>query len=236
MLDATIPLGWRLTIYLLAGVGAGIANGIAGGGTFVTFPTLLATGASALTANVTTTVGVVPSYLGGIRGFRFQLRGHRDLIRSLVPSCLLGTAAGCSLLLFALAPLITKRLAHIDHAHPARRWGLYIGVFVVAIYGGYFGAGMGILLLAVMALSLPFEIQELQGMRSVLSLIINALAALIFVLRGHLIVDAVYMFLIGTLVGGWLGAMLILRLSPNLVRIVIIAVGTVTTIRLTMTA
>lgn len=256
MIAATIPLGWRLTIYLAAGVGAGIVNGIAGGGTFVTFPTLLATGASALTANVTTTVGVVPSYLGGIRGFRFQLRGHRDLIRSLVPSCLLGTAAGCSLLLlgsphlfalvvpwligsgtllFALAPLITKRLAHLDHA-PARRWGLYIGIFVVAIYGGYFGAGMGILLLAVMALSLPFEIQELQGLRSVLSLIINALAALIFVLRGHLIVDAVYMFLIGTLVGGWLGAMLILRLSPNLVRIVIIVVGVITTIRLAITA
>ena len=191
MILATIPLGWRLTVYLLAGIGAGIANGIAGGGTFVTFPTLLATGASALTANVTTTVGVVPSYLGGIRGFRVQLRGHRDLIRSLVPSCVLGTATGCSLLLlgsphlfalvvpwligsgtllFALAPLITKRLAHVDHAHRARRWGLFVGVFVVAIYGGYFGAGMGILLLAVMALSLPFEIQELQGLRSVLSL------------------------------------------------------------------
>ncbi len=207
MLLATIPLGWRLAIYLLAGIGAGIANGIAGGGTFVTFPTLLATGAQALTANVTTTVGVVPSYLGGIRGFRFQLRGHRDLLRSLVPSCVLGTAAGCSLLLlgsphlfalvvpwligsgtllFALAPLITKRLAHVDHAHPARRWGLFIGIFVVAIYGGYFGAGMGILLLAVMALSLPFEIQELQGLRSVLSLIINVIAAFIFVARGHL--------------------------------------------------
>ena len=254
---ATLPLGWRLAVYLLAGVAAGIANGVAGGGTFVTFPTLLATGASALTANVTTTVGVVPSYLGGIRGFRFQLRGHRDLIRSLIPSCVLGTALGCVLLLlgsphlfalvvpwligsgtvlFALAPVITKRLAHIDHAHRARRWGLFIGVFVVAIYGGYFGAGMGILLLAVMALSLPFEIQELQGLRSVLSLIINLVAALIFVLRGHLIVDAVYMFLVGTLVGGWLGAILILRLSPRVVRGVIIAVGLVTTIRLAITA
>jgi uncharacterized membrane protein YfcA len=257
MLIATLPLGWRLSVYLLAGIGAGIANGIAGGGTFVTFPTLLATGASALTANVTTTVGVVPSYLGGIRGFRFQLRGHRDLIRSLVPSCLLGTALGCALLLlgsphlfalivpwligsgtllFALAPRITKRLAHVDHAHRARRWGLFVGVFVVAIYGGYFGAGMGILLLAVMAVSLPLEIQDLQGLRSVLSLIINALAALIFVFRGHLIVDAVYMFLIGTLVGGWLGAMLILRLSPSVVRVVIIAVGIVTTVRLAITA
>jgi len=257
MIAATIPLGWRLTIYLLAGVGAGIANGVAGGGTFITFPTLLATGASALTANVTTTVGVVPGSLGSIRGFRVQLRGQRDLIRSLVPSCLLGTAVGCSLLLlgssrlfalvvpwligsgtllFALAPLITKRLAHFDHTHPARRWGLYVGIFVVAIYGGYFGAGMGILLLAVMALCLPLKIQELQGLRSVLSLIINALAAIIFIVRGHLIVDAVYMFLIGTLVGGWLGALLILRLSPNLVRIVIIGVGAITTIRLAITA
>jgi uncharacterized protein len=257
MLNAAIPLGWRLTVYLLAGIAAGIANGIAGGGTFVTFPTLLATGASALTANLTTTVGVVPSYLGGLRGFRFELRGHRDLIRSLVPSCVLGTATGCSLLLlgsphlfalvvpwligsgtmlFALAPVITKRLAHVDHDHRARRWGLFVGIFVVAVYGGYFGAGMGILLLAVMALSLPFEIQELQGLRSVLSLIINALAAIIFLARGHLIVDAVYMFLIGTLLGGWLGAMLILRLSPNVVRVVIIAVGLITTVRLALVA
>jgi len=257
MFVATLPLGWRLSVYLLAGIGAGIANGIAGGGTFVTFPTLLATGASALTANVTTTVGVVPSYLGGIRGFRFRLRDHRDLIRSLIPSCVLGASLGCSLLLlgsphlfalivpwligsgtllFALSPRITKRLAHVDHAHRARRWGLFVGVFVVAVYGGYFGAGMGILLLAVMALSLPFEIQELQGLRSVLSLIINVIAAAIFIFRGHLIVDAVYMFLIGTLIGGWLGAMLILRLSPNVVRVVIIAVGAVTTIRLAITA
>jgi len=257
MNGATLPLGWRLTVYLLAGIGAGIANGIAGGGTFITFPTLLATRAPALTANVTTTVGVVPSSLGNIHEFRYQLRGHRDLIRSLISSCVLGTVLGCVLLLlgsphlfalvvpwligsgtvlFALAPVITKRLAHVDHAHPARRWGLFIGIFVVAIYGGYFGAGMGILLWAVMALSLPFEIQELQGLRGVLSLIINFIAAAIFVLRGHLIVDAVYMFLVGTLVGGWLGAVLIHRLSPKVVRGVIIAVGLITTVRLAITA
>ncbi|HEY5092641.1 MAG TPA: sulfite exporter TauE/SafE family protein, partial [Acidimicrobiales bacterium] len=222
-----------------------------------TFPTLIATGASALTANVTATVGVVPSSLGIIRGFRVQLRGHRAIIRSLVPYCLVGTASGCTLLLlgspklfqlvvpwligagtllFAFAPLITKRLAHVDHAHPGRRWTLNVGIFLVAMYGGYFGAGMGILLLAVMAVSLPFEIADLQGLRSVLSLIINLLAALIFVARGHLILDAVYMFLVGTLVGGWLGAILIMRLSPNVVRVLIIAVGVVTTVRLAITA
>jgi uncharacterized membrane protein YfcA len=257
MLSTTIPLAWRLLIYLVAGVGAGIANGIAGGGTFVTFPTLLATGASALSANVTTTVGVVPSYLGGIRGFQPQLRNHRRLIRSLLPACIVGTALGCTLLLlgsphlfqlivpwligagtvlFAFAPLITKRLAHVDHAHPGRRAGLFVGVFFVSMYGGYFGAGLGILLLAVMAVTLPFDLHELQGLRSVLSLIINLLAALIFVVRGHLVVDAVYMFLLGTLVGGWLGALLIVRLSPNVVRGLIIGIGLVTTVRLAYSA
>ena len=257
MLSATIPLAWRLLIYLLAGVGAGIANGVAGGGTFITFPILLATGASALAANVSTTVGVVPSYVGGIRGFQPQLRGHGGLIRSLVPSCIIGTAVGCTLLLlgsphlfqlvvpwligagtllFALAPLITKRLAHIDHAHSGRRAGLFVGIFLVSIYGGYFGAGLGILLLAVMAVTLPFDLNELQGLRNVLSLIINLLAALIFVVRGHLIADAVYMFLVGTFVGGWLGMLLLVRLSPGVVRALIIGIGLVTTVRLAMTA
>ncbi len=254
MLSA-IPFAWRLTIYLLAGVGAGVANGIAGGGTFVTFPTLLATGASALAANVTTTVGVVPSYLGGLRGF--QLRTHRRLLQSLMPACVVGTALGCALLLlgsphlfqlivpwligagtllFAFAPLIAKRLAHVDHSHPGRRAGLYGGVFVISVYGGYFGAGLGILLLAVMAITLPFDLPELHLLRSVLSLIINLLAALIYVVRGHLIVDAVYMFLLGTLVGGWLGTLLIVRLSPNVVRALIIAIGLATTVRLAYSA
>ena len=257
MLASSIPLVWRLVIYLCAGVGAGIANGIAGGGTFITFPTLLAMGATALEANVSTTVGVVPSYLGVIRGFRPQMTRYRTLVKSLLPSCLAGTALGCALLLlgsaeqfrlvvpwligagtvlFALAPVITRSLAHVRHDHPGRRGALYLGIFVVSIYGGYFGAGMGILLLAVLAVSLPFEIGELQGLRSVLSLVINSFAAIIYVFRGHLIVDAVVMLLIGTLAGGWLGALLITRLSPGVVRTLIIVTGAATTIRLAMTA
>ena len=253
MFATALPLFWRLAIFLLAGVGAGIANGIAGGGTFITFPTLLATGIQALQANVSTSVGVLPSYLGGIRGFRHQIGGHAKLVRSLIPSCLLGASLGCVLLLtaspgtfravvpwligagtllFDLAPRITKRLAHIDHAHPGRRWTLYIGVFIVSIYGGYFGAGLGILLLAIMAITLPFEMPELQGLRNLLSLIINTCAAIIFIFRGHLALDAVYMLLIGTLIGGWLGTLLIQRLSPKVVRILIILIGAATTVRL----
>jgi uncharacterized membrane protein YfcA len=106
---------------------------------------------------------------------------------------------------FAISPVITRRLAHIDHAHPARRWFLVLGVFFVAIYGGYFGAGLGILLLAVMAVWLPLEVAELQGLRYVVSIIINLAAAAVFVVRGHLVAYAVVALLVGTFVGGWVG-------------------------------
>jgi uncharacterized membrane protein YfcA len=253
MLMAALPLGWRLTLFLLAGVGAGVVNGVAGGGQFVTFPTLLALGTPALQANLSATVGIVPSYLGSLRVFRHQLRPHRRLIATLVPSCVFGTATGCALLLegspssfraivpwligagtvlFAASPLITRQLANVDHDHPPRRWPLFVAIYLVSVYGGYFGAGLGIVLLAVMALALPLEIHALQVLRNALSMIINAAAALIFLVHGHLAVMAVSMLLIGSLVGGWLGALLMVRLSPTLVRFLVIAVGVTTTVKL----
>jgi uncharacterized membrane protein YfcA len=109
-----------------------------------------------------------------------------------------------------------------------------VGIFLSSIYGGYFGAGLGIVLLAVMAVSLPFEIHELQGIRNVFSMIINSIAAVIFIVRGHLALDAVYMLLIGTLIGGWLGTRLIKRLSPKVVRALVVATGVATTIYLAL--
>jgi hypothetical protein len=89
-------------------------------------------------------------------------------------------------------------------------------------------------MLAVMALALPLEIHELQGLRNALSLIINLVAALIFLVHGHLAVTDVLALLLGTLVGGWLGALLIVRLSPTVVRIVVIAIGVATTVKLAL--
>ena len=257
MLSATLPLLWRLAIFLVAGVAAGISNGIAGGGTFIVFPTMLAMGIGALQANVSSSVGVVPSFLGGIRNFRSELGVHRQLIRSLLPSCLLGTGTGCALLLsgspstfrtvvpwligagtalFALSPIITKRLAHFHDEHPGRRWALLVGIFVVSIYGGYFSAGLGILLLAVMAVTLPLDIRDIQGIRMVLSIVVSSFSAIIFIIHGHLAWDAVYMVMIGTLIGGWLGTLLVRRLSANVVRALIVATGLVTTLRLALTS
>jgi uncharacterized protein len=253
MLASIASLQWRFAIMVLVGVAAGIANGVAGGGSFITFPSMLSLGIAPLTANVSSTVGVCPSYLGGVWRFRRQITPYRRLLTALLPSCFAGAGLGCALLLifpaatfrsvvpwligagtllFALSPLITKRLAHIDHDHPGRRWFLTLGVFVVATYGGYFGAGLGILLLAVMAVALPLELAELQGLRSVLSTIINLVAAVIFLIRGHLVVWAVVALLIGTIAGGWIGTWLIERMSPRVVRTLIVSIGFVTTIRL----
>jgi uncharacterized membrane protein YfcA len=243
----------RCVIELVAGVGAGIANGIAGGGTFIAFPTLLSLGIPALVANTTTTVGVVPSYVGGIRGFRTDLRGHRDLILSLVPSCVLGALVGCGLLLFfppgafravvpwlvlggtvlfAFAPRISARLATLHPSGRGHWWGLRIGIALCAVYGGYFGAGLGIMLLAVMAVSLPFELRELQGLRNVLAGLTALTSSVVFLVRGHLVGSAVAAIMVGTLLGGAVGTMMLQRMTPRTVRFVIIALGLGTTVRL----
>ena len=258
MIATLLPLGWRLTIIGLAGVAAGISNGIAGGGTFLSFPTLVALGIPTLQANISSTVGIVPSTFGGIGGFRKELARHKKLIFELIPTCVLGSVVGTALLfigsgqtfrnvvpwligaatlLFALAPRITRRLSKIDlaeNANPVRRRSLFVGIFIASVYGGYFGAGLGIVLLAVMALTLPFEIYELQGMRSALGMLINTVASVVFIIRGHLALDAVYALLTGSLIGGWLGTLLIKRVSPKVVRTLVIIVGTATTIRLAL--
>ncbi len=257
MIAASLALGWRLGIYLVSGVAGGVANGVAGGGTFITFPTLLATGIPALQANVSTTVGVVPSYLAGVSTYRRSMATHRDLLVSLIAPAVVGTLGGCALLLtgssatfrevvpwligaatalFAAAPLLTRRLSHVDPDHPARRQVLRVAVLVCAAYGGYFGAGLGIMLLAAMALTLPYEIHELQGIRATLSTLICTVAAIVYAIHGHLAGSAVAMLLVGALIGGWLGTRLITRLSPFVVRCLVVAVGAATTVKLAIGA
>ncbi|HEV3212215.1 MAG TPA: sulfite exporter TauE/SafE family protein [Acidimicrobiales bacterium] len=243
----------RAAVVIVAGIGAGVANGIAGGGSFITFPVLLALGLPALTANVSSSVGVLPSYVGGIAGFRAELVGKRPLLVSLVPASVGGALVGTALLLggtpaqfravvpwliggatvaFALQPLVLRAVAGVPHDHPTRRALLQAGTFAIAIYGGYFGAGLGIMLLAVMGLALTDDLATLSGLRSVLSILINAVAALVFVLRGHLAWDVVVYLWIGTGIGGVVGTAAIRRLRPAWLRALIVAIGAATTIRL----
>ena len=258
MIIAAIDSPWRVALLFVAGVAAGISNGVAGGGTFITFPTLLALGIAPLQANVSSTVGLVPSVLAGVRVFRRELANHHATLRRLVPTCVAGSIVGTALLLvgsahtfavlvpwligvatalFAAAPLITRALArrHLPSAEAVvRPRTLALGVFVASIYGGYFGAGLGIVLLAVLALSLPEDILTLQGIRIALGLLTNVVAAAVFVVRGHLALVAVAVLLVSTFIGGWLGAKFMRRLPPAVVRALVIAIGLVTTIRLAL--
>jgi hypothetical protein len=260
VLATSVPLVLKIVIIFIAGCAAGISNGIAGGGTFLSFPTLLALGIPSLTANMSSSVGILPSTFGGIRGFRHELKVHRTLLKELVPTCVLGSGAGTALLLvgsnhtfsqvvpwligmatilFAISPRVTKILAKMERAREpgaVRRRSLFVGIFIASIYGGYFGAGLGIVLLAVMALTVPYDINVLQGLRVALSLLINIIAGIVFVVRGHLAVQAVLVLLVGALVGGWLGTMLIRRLSPKIVRAMVITIGIVTTVKLALSA
>jgi uncharacterized protein len=256
VLSAAIDSPWRAAILFAAGVAAGVSNGVAGGGTFISFPTLLALGIPPLQANVSSTVGMVPSVLAGVGVFRRELTTHRATLRRLVPACVAGAGAGTALLLtgseqtfravvpwliggatvlFALAPRITRVLSQRQPTGPERHLhprSLMAGVFVASVYGGYFGAGLGIVLLAVLALTLPEDIFTLQGMRVALGLLANTVAALVFVIRGHLALVAVAILLVSTFIGGWLGAHLMRRLSPAVVRALVIAIGAATTVRL----
>jgi len=243
----------RESIVLVVGVLAGIANGIAGGGTLFTFPVLLALGLPALTANVSSSVGLLPSYVAGIAGFRSRLTERRALLVALSPACVLGSLVGTALLLggsaatfravvpwliglatltFAAQPLVARAAASVPHDHPTRRVLLQVGTFAIAVYGGYFGAGVGIMMLAVMGLALPDDLGTLTGLRSVLSLLVNAVAATVFVIRGHLAFDVVVCLWIGSAIGGIGGTALVKSLRPSLLRAVIIVIGAATTLRL----
>lgn len=168
--------------------------------------------------------------MGSVAGTAALLVGSNKSFTSVVPWLI-----GAATVLFALAPQVTKLLERRrlgDHPLRVRRKTLFIGVFLASVYGGYFGAGLGIVLLAVMALTLPFEIYEIQGLRSALAMIINAVAALVFVIRGHLDVSAVVVLLVSSFVGGLLGTYLIRRVSPKIVRMLVVLVGLGTTIKL----
>src|SRR6202789_2492609 len=246
--------GAHIVLLLLGGLGAGIINGVAGGGSLISFPLLLALGYPALTANITNTVGIWPGYAGGAAGFRKEIDDQRNRLIRLTPVALLGGIAGAILLLttssatfkhlapwLVLAasillraqPLLRRALAGSSHAPPRTRPVLLAGgTFAASIYGGYFGAGLGVMLLAILGLALPDSITRTSGLRTALSILINGVAALVFVIHGGLAWRAVGLLAAGSLVGGWIGARIALSIPATALRIVVVAVGLATVVKL----
>jgi uncharacterized protein len=254
VLATTALTSSHIVLLVVGGLGAGIFNGVAGGGSLISFPLLLALGYPALTANITNTVGIWPGYAGGAAGFRTQISGQRERLVQLSLVCVLGGIVGAILLLttssatfnsiapwlvlgasvlFAAQPLLRRALGGPAHTPPRTRPVLLTaGTFVASIYGGYFGAGLGVMLLAILGLALPDSIARTSGMRTALSILVNGVAAVVFMIHGGLAWKAVGLLAGGALVGGWVGARVALAIPAAALRIVVVVVGLGTVVKL----
>ncbi|MGA2756083.1 MAG: sulfite exporter TauE/SafE family protein [Solirubrobacteraceae bacterium] len=239
---------------LAAGGAAGAINVVVGSGTLITFPVLLAFGYAPVVANVSNTIGLVPGSLAGAVGYRAELKGQGARIRTLACATAAGAATGATLLLtlppsafksivpvFIAAALILilaqPRLAallrrHRGQAHERIAAATLAAVFVTGVYGGYFGAAQGILLLAILSLALDDALQRVNALKNVLAGLANLLSGAIFALVAHVAWPAVGLIALGSISGGALGARYGRRLPPAPLRALIVAVGVVAIVRL----
>ena len=254
-----------MILIMVAGLGAGAINSLVGSGTLITFPTLVALGFPPVTATMSNAIGLVAGGVSGTLGYRAELSGQWHRLRWQIPASVTGALIGSFLLLhlpervftrivpvlmiLALALVIAgpriqdyaRRRAEAagrstEHIPPLRMVALVVGTFAVGVYGGYFTAAQGILLLGVMGALLPEDMQRMNAAKNLLSLLVNIVAAVAFTLVAFDRISWLVVGLIatGSLVGGWLGSRYGRRLSPNALRAVIVVVGLIGLIRLLM--
>jgi uncharacterized protein len=241
---------------LAAGLFAGTINTVVGSGTLITFPTLLLFGYPAVVANVTNTVGLVPGGLTGIHGYRAELRGHGRTLRRLAPMSFVGAVIGAllllvlpaaafaaivpvliglALLLVLFGPWLQMKAAarHADADDPRRHTHrlllLQAGMLFAGMYGGYFGAAQGVLMMGLMSVLTTEPLQSLNGIKNVLGTIVNAVAAVTFMVVAWDKIEwpVAAILAVGGLAGGYLGARVGRRLSPRVLRALIVLIGVV---------
>lgn len=244
----------QLVFLVGAAVVAGALNSVAGGGSFLTFPALLFAGVPPISANATNTVALWPGSLASIGGYREELQQERRVLKVLAGVSLAGGLVGALLLLgtpertftklipwlllgatliFALGGRVTDRLRGTapEQGAPPRRLGAVAPVqFAIAVYGGYFGGGIGILMLAALAVLGMRDIHRMNGLKVVLATLINGVAIVAFLAAGVVDVPVGLAMAVGAVVGGYGGARTARRLPPEWVRGFVIAVGAVLTV------
>jgi len=241
---------FEIVAILLAGLAAGTINTLVGSGTLITFPTLLAFGVPPVTANVSNTVGLVPGTLSGAVGYRAELAGQRPRLLRLATASALGGPAGAVLLLWlpsaafdtivpvlialgvalvVLGPAISRRVAARaeargglpDHGAP---W-VWPAIAGAGVYGGYFGAAQGVLLLAILGIGVDDDLQRHNATKNVLALIVNGVAAVVFIVVADIDWAVVGLIAAGSVAGGQVGSGVGRRLPPPVLRGIIVVVG-----------
>ncbi len=252
-----MPPAHAVAIFL-AGVGAGTINTLVGSGSLITFPTLLLLGYAPIPANVSNNLGMVAGGLSGSFGYRRELAGHTAFLRRYAPISLVGSVIGAVLLLvlpasaFArIVPILiglalllvvfgprlqaAARSHHVDGVQPSwHTWALGSGVFVAAVYGGYFGAAQGVLLMGILSVLSSEHLQRLNGFKNVLALVVNAVAAVTFMVAAWSRISWPVVLLVGlgAFLGGFLGARVGRRMPSAVLRVVIIAIGVAAIVKL----
>jgi uncharacterized protein len=234
----------------LAAVAAGAVNALAGGGTLITFPTLTVLGLPAVAANVTNTVALAPGHLGATLAQKKDLAGQRARVARLVPAALLGGLVGGLLLLFTservfrqLVPfLILLASALLAVQEPLRAWLVrrlarasphgshaealaIVPVFAASIYGGYFGAGLSVIVLAALGLLVDDSLTRLNATKQAVGFAANGAAAVLFLFSGQVHWPAGVVMAVGAIAGGALGGRLAGRVRPATLRLVVVTVG-----------
>jgi uncharacterized membrane protein YfcA len=256
----------QIALLAAAALVAGAVNAVAGGGSLLSFPALLAVGYPALTANVTNTVALTPGYFGGKLGYRRELEGQRARALALGATSAVGAVLGAFLLLISSAELFERivpfliflacgllaaqpRLARLvrerreDRGDPPPAAGdpagadghtlpLFAAQFLAAAYGAYFGAGVGIMMLAILGIFVADSLQRLNALKGLLSLLINLIAAVSFALFADVSWVAVAVMAVASLLGGQLGVVLARRLDDRALRWLVIAFGVAVGLRL----
>ncbi|GLZ08518.1 UPF0721 transmembrane protein [Actinomadura sp. NBRC 104412] len=244
---------------LAAGVAAGGINTVVGSGSLITFPTMVALGFPPIVANVSNNIGLVPGSVTGAYGYRVELKGQRERLLRLGGASFTGALIGAALLLglpagafdvivpalivIALVLVIVQPrlqrwlLARREYDHPHGGPWLWAGILLAGMYGGYFGAAQGIILIALLGIALDDDLQRLNAAKNVLSAVVNGVAAVLFIAMsfiGDTRIDwlAVVLVAVGATLGGLLGARIGRRVPPVALRGFIVVVGVVALVSL----
>ena len=236
-----------------AGLVAGGVNAVAGGGSLLLFPALVAAGYGTLAANVTNSVALWPGYVGGVAGFRDELGGERRRLTTLSLITVVGTVVGCVLLLstpegafdivvpflvllaslmLAVQPRVSRMVGALrDGRHPSKKV-LYPAIGLASVYGGYFGGALGVILLGTLALTVPERLRKLNGLKSVLQLVVASVTVLVFGVFGPVDWVAVAIIAPAAMVGGFTGGLVARRLDDALLRRIVVGFGIVVAVLL----